>query len=76
MENLFSYGTLQSELVQLSTFGRKLKGRPDYLVGYKLSFIKIEDEAVTASSDMTEPRIIKYTNNPNDTISGPVFTIT
>lgn len=76
MENLFSYGTLQSESVQLSTFGRKLEGHPDFLVGYMLSFIKIEDEAVIASSGMAEHPIIKYTNNPNDTISGTVFTIT
>ncbi len=36
VENLFSYGTLQSESVQLETFGRKLEGEPDTLPGYRL----------------------------------------
>jgi len=30
---LFSYGTLQDPAVQLSTFGRELKGRADSLPG-------------------------------------------
>lgn len=38
---LFSYGTLQYESVQLSTFGRKLSGAADSLLGYKLEKIKI-----------------------------------
>ena len=76
MENLFSYGTLQSESVQLSIFGRKLEGYADCLVGYKFFFIKIEDEAVVALSGMAEHPIIKCTNNSNDTINGTVFTIT
>ncbi len=76
MENLFSYGTLQDESVQLSTFGRKLEGFPDQLTGYKLSSIKIEDPAVVASSGLTEHPVIRQTNNSDDTISGTVFTIT
>lgn len=35
-EKLFSYGTLQQETVQLSTFGRKLQGTADVLIGYHL----------------------------------------
>jgi gamma-glutamylcyclotransferase (GGCT)/AIG2-like uncharacterized protein YtfP len=31
---LFSYGSLKSEQVQLATFGRRLGGRPDYLVNF------------------------------------------
>jgi gamma-glutamylcyclotransferase (GGCT)/AIG2-like uncharacterized protein YtfP len=33
-ESLFSYGTLQDEEVQLSTFGRTLAGEPDILRSY------------------------------------------
>ena len=33
-ESLFSYGTLQDEEVQLSTFGRTLAGEPDTLPSY------------------------------------------
>ena len=36
MPNLFSYGTLQYEAVQLSTFGRPLKGVADALPGYRI----------------------------------------
>jgi gamma-glutamylcyclotransferase (GGCT)/AIG2-like uncharacterized protein YtfP len=34
-ESLFSYGTLQDEQVQLSTFGRTLAGERDALAGYR-----------------------------------------
>ena len=74
-ENLFSYGTLQSESVQLKTFGRILEGHPDVLTGYKLSLIKIEDEAVIASGGMTHHRNIVYTGNQSEVISGMVFII-
>lgn len=74
-ENLFSYGTLQSESVQLKTFGRTLEGHPDILTGYKLSLLKIEDEAVVAFSGMTHHQNIVYTGNQSDAISGIVFII-
>ena len=41
IENLFSYGTLQSEAVQLATFGRRLEGKADRLIGYRVSMIPI-----------------------------------
>ena len=75
-ENLFSYGTLQKESVQLDTFGRLLDGVPDILVGYKLSMIKIEDKKVITSSGATHHPIIKYTGDYSDTIEGIVFKIT
>jgi len=42
MPLLFSYGTLQHEEVQLSTFGRRLIGAPDVLAGYERSSITID----------------------------------
>ena len=74
-ENLFSYGTLQSASVQLKTFGRTLEGYPDVLSGYKLTLVKIEDEAVIVLSGMTHHRNIVYTGSPSDAISGVVFMI-
>ena len=38
---LFSYGTLQQDDVQRSTFGRLLRGRADALVGYAQTWLKI-----------------------------------
>jgi len=75
-ENLFSYGTLQSEAVQLNTFGTILEGHPDVLIGYKLTLLKIKDEAVIALSEMTHHKNIMYTGSRSGEISGMVFIIT
>ena len=50
MPLLFSYGTLRQEAVQLSTFGRVLRGHPDQLVGFEQSVFRIEDPAFVAMS--------------------------
>ena len=76
MENLFSYGTLQIENVQLDTFGRLLAGSADSLSGYKKEMVKIEDEKVVATSGEAYHPIITFTDNPNDEIAGTVFEIT
>ncbi len=76
MENLFSYGTLQLERVQLDTFGRKLEGSADILIGFQFSTLKIEDEAVIASSGLTEHPVLIYTNSILDRVEGTVFYIT
>jgi hypothetical protein len=49
-ENLFAYGTLQTEAVQLATFGRRLEGKPDALVGYSLAMIEVQDQGFVATS--------------------------
>ncbi len=76
MEQLFSYGTLQNESVQLETFGRLLVGHPDILLGYELSKIKIIDQKIVETSGETHHPIIKQSNNPQDNIKGVVFEIT
>jgi hypothetical protein len=43
MPLLFSYGTLQQDNVQLSTFGRLLHGHTDELVGFESAIVQIED---------------------------------
>ena len=74
-ENLFSYGTLQLESVQLNTFGRTLEGYPDVLTGYKLTQIKIEDEDLIRSSGITHYQNIAYTGNSSDEVSGMLFLV-
>jgi gamma-glutamylcyclotransferase (GGCT)/AIG2-like uncharacterized protein YtfP len=76
MENLFSYGTLQYEKVQLETFGRLLNGHADILPGFTKTMVKIEDEKVVATSGEAYHPIIHHTGNPADTIEGYVFEIT
>ncbi|QFT56534.1 gamma-glutamylcyclotransferase family protein [Microbulbifer sp. THAF38] len=75
MERLFSYGTLQQENVQLETFGRKLKGSGDILIGYQLSEIRIIDPQVIQTSGKEFHPILKYTGNFSDEVEGTVFEI-
>jgi gamma-glutamylcyclotransferase (GGCT)/AIG2-like uncharacterized protein YtfP len=73
---LFSYGTLQLEKVQLETYGRKLKGKPDRLLGYKLSNLKITDKSVIEKSGKDIHPVAIKTDNANNSIEGVVFEIT
>ena len=75
-ENLFTYGTLQLEEVQLATFGRKLEGRPDVLIGYRLVKITIEDKDFVAKSGTAEHRNLQLTGNASDFVEGTVFNVT
>ena len=74
-EKLFSYGTLRYEPVQIATFGRKLKGNPDLLVGFNLSMVEIKDENVIKTSGEAAHPIITFTGNPLDQVPGFVFDI-
>ena len=76
MPLLFSYGTLQQEGVQRSTFGRLLKGSADALVGYAQSMVKIEDADVVAKSGKTRHPIVAYSGAGEDRVAGTVFEIT
>ena len=73
---LFSYGTLQQENVQVATFGRRLDGRPDSLAGFALSPMTITDPNVIAASGLAVHTIARPSGDPEDRISGTVFTLT
>jgi len=73
---LFSYGTLQQEAVQLSTFGRKLIGAPDTLIGYLIVQVRIEDPDVVATSGKEFHPIARNTGEFNNRVPGTVFEIT
>ena len=76
MPLLFSYGTLQQDDVQRSTFGRLLKGGADALVGYSCSMVRIEDAEVVAKSGKTHHPIVAYSGVGEDRAAGTVFEIT
>jgi gamma-glutamylcyclotransferase (GGCT)/AIG2-like uncharacterized protein YtfP len=76
MENLFSYGTLQLEQVQLELFGRTLKMQSDALIGFKKEKITIKDETVVGLSGEEEHVIISYGGNNSDVVEGAVLSIT
>jgi hypothetical protein len=73
---LFAYGTLQTEAVQLATFGRRLDGTKDALVGYRLRIIQIEDQDFVAASGTADHRNLEFTGDPADSVEGTVFHVT
>ena len=75
MPLLFSYGTLQQQSVQQSTFGRLLTGRSDALVGYSQSLLRIEDAAVPAASGLSHHPIVRFSGDARDRIEGTVFEV-
>lgn len=74
-ENLFSYGTLQKEKVQLELFGRLLIGTKDTFKGYRLTTLEIKDESVLTTSEQKFHLIAIPSNDYNDIIEGTVFEI-
>ena len=76
MPLLFSYGTLQQEDVQLSTFGRMLRGRRDEILGFELSSVKIEDPHMAATLGKTHHANATYNGNEGSRMPGTVFEIT
>ena len=67
MPLLFSYGTLQQESVQLSTFGRRLIGRQDELPGFAQSSVKIGE---------THQKNVTFNGNDGSLVPGMAFQIT
>ena len=75
MPKLFSYGTLQQEGVQLATFGRRLTGVSDALVGYRQSMVAIQDPEVVRTSGKTHHPIVAFTGTNEDRVAGALFEI-
>jgi len=73
MPFLFSYGTLQQEAVQRSTFGRRLHGQADQLVGFEQSLLKIEDPEFVATSGTADHHIVRFNGKTESRVSGMVF---
>ena len=71
----FSYGTLQQDDVQLATFGRRLHGRRDELVGYECALLAIDDPAVVAASGKTHHPIARRVAERARRLAGTVFEI-
>jgi gamma-glutamylcyclotransferase (GGCT)/AIG2-like uncharacterized protein YtfP len=74
--HLFSYGTLQTPTVQVATFGRRLQGKPDALVGYRLVMIQVGDHDFVKQSGTAHHRNLEYTGQPSDVVHGTVLTLT
>lgn len=75
MPLIFSYGTLQREDVQRSTFGRLLQGREDELTGFERSRVAIEDPQIARAGETYHDNVTF--NGRNDSrVRGTVFEIT
>jgi hypothetical protein len=75
MPLLFSYGTLQDEPVQRTTFGRKLEGARDQLPGFEMMPLTLDDPAVVAATGTASHKNASYKGD-GAAISGTVFEVT
>ena len=75
MPLLFSYGTLQHDTVQLTTFGRLLAGQPDELPGFEPSLVPAVDPHPVAASGGTHHANAAFTGGCESRVSGTVFEI-
>lgn len=74
-ERLFSYGTLQLDSVQMANFGRRLKGQPDAMPGWRTDMIEITDpDVLKASGERFHPVVSPGASG--DEVTGQVFEIT
>jgi gamma-glutamylcyclotransferase (GGCT)/AIG2-like uncharacterized protein YtfP len=76
MPLLFSYGTLQQEDVQRSTFGRTLEGEKDLLIGYEPSLVRIADPAVAERLKRTHHDNVRATGDDWSSVQGTAFAVT
>jgi hypothetical protein len=75
MPLLFSYGTLQQEAVQMSTFGRMLQGQPDELIGFEASLLRIDDPEFVAKSGKADHAIVRFNGRRDSRVRGMVFEV-
>ncbi len=76
MPLIFSYGTLQQQGVQLSTFGRLLHGCSDDLVGFELTSVRIEDPRRAATLGKTHHANVAFNGRPDSRVRGMALEIT
>lgn len=69
-ENLFSYGTLQKDEVQIELFGRLLGGTKEVLRGFKIATIEITDANFLAKGEDRFQKTLIRTNDENDSVEG------
>src|SRR5438552_1698607 len=75
MPVIFSYGTLQEEKVQLSAFGRLLKGEKDDLSGFARSLVRIDDPDTVTETGRTHYDNVRFTGRNQDQVSGTAFEV-
>ncbi len=72
---LFSYGTLQMESVQRTSFGRLLDGTADAMPGYRQSLVEITDPDVLRASGERFHPIVERSDNAGDEVHGHAYLV-
>ena len=70
MPLLFSYGSLQQEDVQMSTFGRRLVGSHDELRGFEPALVKILDPKTVAAVGRSHHANVVFTGRDDSRVAG------
>jgi gamma-glutamylcyclotransferase (GGCT)/AIG2-like uncharacterized protein YtfP len=73
---IFSYGSLQQEAVQLSTYGRVLRGEPDELIGWRLTVVEVPAWHKAAASGLTHYANVERSPEAGSRVAGTLFEIT
>ena len=73
---LFSYGTLQLDLVQLATFGRLLRGHADALPGFTTALVPIANAEDARRFGRTHYDNVVSDSRPGSAVAGTVFEVT
>jgi Gamma-glutamyl cyclotransferase, AIG2-like len=76
MPLLFSYGSLQREDVQVSTFARRLKGEKAELRGFERSIVKITDPTRAAVHGSTHHANVIPTDRNDSAVDGTALEVT
>jgi hypothetical protein len=74
--NLFSYGTLQLDSVQMASFGRLLGGQDDAMPFFRKEMLEITDPNVLCLSGERFHPVVRPSEDPSDEVEGKVFQIT
>jgi gamma-glutamylcyclotransferase (GGCT)/AIG2-like uncharacterized protein YtfP len=76
MSLLFSYGTLQQDTVQRSTFGRLLEGHKDELLGFEQDWVTVENPQFVAMSGKALHANARFNGKDESRLGGTVYEIT
>jgi acyl-CoA thioesterase len=76
MALLFSYGTLQDESIQRSTFGRVLAGGADALPGFEPVALVLDDPKVVAATGTSNHRNASFVRNGGAKVDGTAYEVT
>ncbi len=76
MPLIFSYGSLQQEAVQVSVYGRVLRGEPDALAGWVQTRIEVPKSHKAASLGTTHYANVVRSPQTSTSVEGTVLELT